>query len=190
VKPYFSMLWSKAVPKLVQHDEKGRAVEVTVVAGKLLDATPGAPPPSSWASHADAHVAIWPIRLTANAKWTLPAAASGINRTLYFFSGGELSVAGASFPVNTAIKVRPDAPVPLENGAADSEVLLLQGRPIGEPVVQYGPFVMNTPEEIQQAFNDYRRTQFGGWPWPSHEPVHPKDAARFAKHADGKVEKA
>jgi redox-sensitive bicupin YhaK (pirin superfamily) len=190
VKPYFSMLWSKSVPKLVQHDEKGRAVEVTVVAGKLADATPGAPPPSSWASRADSHVGIWPIRLTANARWTVPPAAPGINRTLYFFSGAELSVAGASFPVHTAIKVRSDAAVPLENGSADSEVLLLQGRPINEPVVQYGPFVMNTAEEIQQAFNDYRRTQFGGWPWPSHEPVHPKDQARFAKHADGKVEKA
>ena len=48
---------------------------------------------------------------------------------------------------------------------------------------------MNTPEEIHRAFADYRRTQFGGWPWPVDDPVHPKDAGRFAKHADGRVEK-
>ena len=63
------------------------------------------------------------------------------------------------------------------------------GKPIGEPIAQYGPFVMNTPQEIEAAFNDYRRTQFGGWPWPSDDPVHAPDAGRFAKHADGRIER-
>jgi hypothetical protein len=67
--------------------------------------------------------------------------------------------------------------------------LLLQGRPIGEPVVQYGPFVMNTREEIRQAFADYQQTQFGGWPWPSPDPVHARDAGRFARRSDGKTER-
>ena len=47
---------------------------------------------------------------------------------------------------------------------------------------------MNTAAEIQQAFADYQRTQFGGWPWPSDDPVHARDAGRFARHADGRVE--
>ena len=41
-------------------------------------------------------------------------------------------------------------------GAEGARFILVAGRPIGEPVVQYGPFVMNTREEIEQAFADYR----------------------------------
>jgi hypothetical protein len=54
--------------------------------------------------------------------------------------------------------------------------------------VQYGPFVMNTREEIHGAIRDYQKTRFGGWPWPSDGPVHPRSDGRFAKHADGHVE--
>jgi hypothetical protein len=69
-----------------------------------------------------------------------------------------------------------------------AELLMLQGRPIGEPVVAMGPFVMNSEAEVRQAFADYRRTQFGGWPWRSDDPVHERGAWPFAKHADGRVE--
>ena len=65
---------------------------------------------------------------------------------------------------------------------------MLQGRPIGEPVERYGPFVMNTRDEIEQAFADYQATQFGGWPWPTDDPVHGAGAERFARHADGRTE--
>jgi hypothetical protein len=78
----------------------------------------------------------------------------------------------------------------LQNGDQAGELLLLQGMPIGDPVAQYGPFVMNTPREIEQAIVDYRRTQYGGWPWASEGPVHPRDAGRFAVHADGRREEA
>ena len=77
----------------------------------------------------------------------------------------------------------------LNTGDAVAEFLVLQGRPIGEPVAQHGPFVMTTRAEIQQAFVDYQRTRFGGWPWPTESPVHPRDEGRFARHADGRIER-
>ena len=70
----------------------------------------------------------------------------------------------------------------------DSFLLLLQGKPINEQVVQHGPFVMNSGAEIQQAFNDYHKTQFGGWPWSRYDNVHSREIGRFAKYSDGRKE--
>jgi hypothetical protein len=86
------------------------------------------------------------------------------------------------------VQLDPAAAVELEAGGAEVEALVLQGRPIGEPVAQYGPFVMNTEAEIRQAFEDYRATEFGGWPWPDQAPTHGRDRGRFARHVDGRVE--
>jgi redox-sensitive bicupin YhaK (pirin superfamily) len=110
-------------------------------------------------------------------------------RTLYFFRGSSLRVAGEMLDAHAAVVVRSDADVPLEAGPDECEILLLQGRPIGETVVQHGPFVMNTEAQIQQAMQDYQRTRFGGWPWPADDPVHAREEGRFAKHADGRVER-
>jgi redox-sensitive bicupin YhaK (pirin superfamily) len=189
VNPYFSMLWDHAIPRHVATDDAGRTTEVTVVAGNLGSASPPSPPPDSWASRADADVAIWSIRMAPGATWVLPPAQPGTNRALYFFRGATLQAGGRTLEAHAGMQLRPDAGLALVAGADGAELLLLQGRPIGEPVVQYGPFVMNTPAEIQQAFLDYRRTQFGGWPWATDDPVHGRDEPRFARHADGRVER-
>jgi redox-sensitive bicupin YhaK (pirin superfamily) len=190
VRPHFAMLWNGNVPRRSFADERGRATEVTVIAGTLDGARPASPPPRSWASRPDTDVAIWCIRMQPGASWTLPPASDPrVLRSLYFFRGSSLAVDGEKRTAHAALEIRADASVRLENGDGETELLLLQGRPIGEPVVQHGPFVMNTPEEIRRAFVDYQRTQFGGWPWQDDAPVHPREAGRFAKHADGRTER-
>jgi redox-sensitive bicupin YhaK (pirin superfamily) len=188
--PHFAMLWSRDIPRLTFTDAGGRTTEMTLVAGAFEGRRAPPPPPRSWAARADADVTIAPIRMEAGAVWTLPPAADArTRRTLFFFEGASLEVAGEAFREPRAVEVRGDACAELCAGDGGSEILLLQGRPIGEPVAQHGPFVMNTVEEVQRAFADYRRTRFGGWPWPSEEPVHERDAGRFARHADGNVER-
>jgi redox-sensitive bicupin YhaK (pirin superfamily) len=189
VEPHFSMLWSGDIPRLELTDGAGLRVEVAVVAGALEGRRAPRPPPHSWASKADTDLAIWCIRMEPRAVWTLPPAQPTTLRTLYFFRGTALKVADRLFTSHAAVTVRSERSVRLEAGDLETEILLLQGRPIGEPVVQYGPFVMNTRAEIQTAIHDYQRTRFGGWPWPSDAPVHPAGEGRFARHADGRLER-
>ena len=197
VAPHFTMFWAEDIPRFTATDAEGRTTHVASVAGRIgpVQGAPGeggplAPPPDSWAAQPDADLAIWTIRMAPGARWTLPAASgAGTRRSLYFFKGQSVTIADQRVAGHAVVEVRADAEVELVNGDTESEFLVLQGRPIGEPVVQYGPFVMNTQAEIAQTMQDYRRTQFGGWPWPDDAPVHGRDPARFAKHPDGREEK-
>jgi redox-sensitive bicupin YhaK (pirin superfamily) len=166
------------------------AVEVTVIAGSLGDVDPPSPPPASWASDPDADVAIWHVVMESGGRWVLPAAQSpDVVRTLYVFDGDGLAIDGHAVGASTGVVVDAAGAHTLTT-TRRVEALVLQGRPIREPVAQYGPFVMNNRAEIQQAFDDYQRTRFGGWPWDRDDPVHGTDPARFARHADGAVEAA
>lgn len=187
-EPHFSMLWSHTIPKINVRDVNGNEARVTIVAGEWHGEKAPAPPPHSWGARPESDLAVWTLQLGANVELSLPPAKAGTRRMLYFFEGDALGVDGETFRPPTVIEVKANLVTHLQNGNRDGQILMLQGRPIDEPVAHHGPFVMNTRLELQQAFWDYQQTQFGGWPWQSSGPVHPRSAGRFAKHADGRVE--
>lgn len=184
VPAYFRMLWSEEIPTIAP----APGVSVDVIAGSVDGHEAPEATPDSWASSEHGDMAIWLVRLEPGASWNLPAAPSGVNRMLHFVEGSDISVDGVDVSSGSGVRVVPDVDIPIVNNGGPAEFLLLQGRPIGAPVFQLGPFVMNTPEELQQAFDDYRTTGFGGWPWSRRDPVHARMEGRFALHADGQVE--
>lgn len=189
VEPHFSMFWAGKIPQYQYEDESGRQVRVDIISGQFGGQQALPPPPNSWAADPANQVAIWTIVMAAGARWVLPAAEKGINRSLYFYRGESLSIAGDEIKPLNKVELQSDVDVVLQNGNQEGRLLLLQGRPINEPISQVGPFVMNTFDEIRQAFQDYRTTLFGGWPWPHPDQVH-DGQGRFAKHADGNIEEA
>ncbi|MEM8926054.1 MAG: pirin family protein [Actinomycetota bacterium] len=191
VEPHFSMLWSNDIPT-VTVDGDGAPVEITVIAGALDGVEPPAPPPHSWASRPEADVAVWHVTMAPGARWTLPPARTDeAVRTIYAFDGGPVTIGGEELAAANGGMLSPAGePLTIEAGPEGAGWMLLQGRPIGEPVARYGPFVMNDRAGIEQAFADYQRTGFGGWPWPSDDPDHGPSRGRFARHADGRVEEA
>jgi len=187
VEPHFKMLWAESVPKFTTSSPSGHT-HIEVLVGKLDHYQSSNTPPNSWAADPDNHVAIYNIHLEPGATFILPASAPGVNRSIYYYDGNGLKIADQEIAHYHAADVDASQVCSLINGTEVSKVLVLQGRPINEPVVQHGPFVMNSKEEIYEAFQDYQNTQFGGWPWPRYDQVHDATLGRFAKHADGRVD--
>jgi hypothetical protein len=99
------------------------------------------------------------VRLPAGIEADIPTPVSH-NAFLYVYEGDAVVGDDArALPYRAAGLLTPGGHVRIRAGANGARMLLLAGKPIGEPVVQYGPFVMNTPEEIQQAVIDYQRGQ-------------------------------
>jgi redox-sensitive bicupin YhaK (pirin superfamily) len=188
VEPHFKMLWKDKIPLKTATDNQGKRTEVNVIAGSLRGIHPQDPTPNSWAADPLNEVAVWTIKIEAQGKWVLPSASEHIHRTIYFYKGDDILLEEKIIPVNHSVQLKPDQEIKIKAGKSDAYLLLLQGKPINEPVVQHGPFVMNTEAEIREAFQDFQETQFGGWPWPDHEQVHPREKGRFALHADGREE--
>ncbi|HXC63888.1 MAG TPA: pirin-like C-terminal cupin domain-containing protein, partial [bacterium] len=181
-KPEYTMFWSSQQPRL---DSSGSSF--TLVAGSLDQQQAPPPPKDSFAAQPRSELLIAYGEIQPQGKRALPAASAGVNRCVYLFDGA-LELGGKTWKAPLRLVLKADQAVDLAS-AAGAKVLILQGRPIGEPVASYGPFVMNTKQELMQAFEDYQRTQFGGWPWETDDPVHPRDAGRFARHPGGREEK-
>ena len=187
VSPHFSMFWSPDVPRRKLVDPQGRVANITVISGNYFGVAPPSPPPNSWARSASNHVAIMRIEMASKSQWILPPAFASVNRALYV-AKGSVRLDKPEYHERCRLTLKADLECSFTAGETGSTLLLLEGVPVGEPVVQHGPFVMNTRAEIVEAFSDYRATQFGGWPWPSPEPIHGAERRRFATHADGRTE--
>lgn len=187
-RPFYKMLWAEDIPTIKVEDSQGKTTAITIIAGDLQGTKALPPAPDSWAADPINEVGIWLVHMQPGAHWHLPPASQPLNRSLYFFRGQSLVVAGAPIPPERAVDLLVDQPLLLENGNEDGYFLILQGKPIDEPVAQYGPFVMNSRVEIQQAMIDYNQTQFGGWPWERDDNVHPRTSGRFARYEDGTSE--
>jgi redox-sensitive bicupin YhaK (pirin superfamily) len=185
--PHFTMFWNEKIPRVMVDESR---VEVEVIAGKYSEVAALRPPPDSWASDATNEVSILIVKVQPGGRFVLPKAKGKTSRMLYYFEGDSAAVQGSSVKVNTAFEIasQEDLVIAVEKESTPAAFLLLEAKPIGEPTVQYGPFVMNSKDEIAKTIEEFRKTEFGGWTWPSADPVHGPGLKRFAKYPDGKIE--
>lgn len=196
VDPHYKMLWSEDVPVLEDWNERGAMRQIRLIAGSFDGRQALAPAPDSWASDPANKVRILLVRLDHGQSLDLEAVSPTLSRSIYLYVGDQVEIKsgdeaaeylklennqGASLNGNAAFSIA-------NHGPNSVSLLLLEGEPILEPIVQYGPFVMNTQDEITKAFQDFRQTRFGDWPWDRSDPVHGHEARRFARYADGTTE--
>ena len=178
-EPSFMIRWDHEQPVFTD------GMTVRVVAGELGGESAPAAPPDSWAADPDNEFAIWEMRGAPGTALALPSASPGVGRMLYVFEGEGSLDSGEALRPNSGNRLDATIGAQIIAGGSGICALVLQSRPIGEPVAQHGPFVMNTRAELMTAYEDYQATRFGGWPWPADDPVHEGD--RFARHPDGRT---
>lgn len=184
-KPDYRMFWNENVPVVTKD---GGRTSVRVIAGRFDGVEALAPVPASWAADPDHHVGIFLIDMDEGGSATLPAVDESLGRAAYTYGTGTVSVAGEELLGGSYAFLRGDREITIEAIEDGCRMLVLEAEPIGEPVAAYGPFVMNTRKELEQAYEDYRRTGFGGWPWKSDDPVNSRSSGRFSVHSDGSKE--
>lgn len=189
VESHYKMLWAEDIPVIDDTDSFGKKRSIRLIAGTYGNNRALEPAPDSWAHDPDHKVNIWIVTLEPGATFELPPVNATINRNIYFYEGDQLMINGTTIQPMSRVKLDGNRPITITSCDKPGQFLLLEGEPIAEPVVAYGPFVMNSMDEIRQAFHDFNETGFGGWPWDRLDPVHSKEAVRFAKYADGTIEK-
>lgn len=179
VPPVFKMLWANEIAKWDSEDALSHA---TIWCGEFKGvAATTSPPDGSYASKPESKVGVFHLKIEEGGTLELDPAEG--KRSLYMVEGSECNVGGTKVKRGvhaTFIETDATANITIDCQSSTCEFLVLQGVPIPEPVVQHGPFVMNSREEIMQTFEDYQRTHFGGWPWERSDMVFPRTKGRFA----------
>lgn len=189
VEPNFLMYWKNQIPKVQIKDKSGIVSKIEIISGDYKNIKAPTPPPNSWANNPDSNVAVWLIHIKSKGSIDLPKATKDLNRCIYIMKDTKINLNQNRIQPNTMVELYSDKTISLENKGSDTKILLLQGKSIDEPVVKYGPFVMNTRSEIEQAFHDYNLTGFGGWKWDNSDPTHGLFDGKFAKFPNGKIDK-
>ena len=185
--PAYKMMWREHIPHVTLKDSHENNIDIRVISGEFngKDAIPR--PAHSWAAAKENNVNIYMMTLDAHAEIVMPATTPTSTRFAYFYQGTTLNVEGETVQFRHLIELKSDTEIHLTAGDHEARILWLEGEPIGEPVAMRGPFVLNSDQELSDAFRRYRATHFGDWPWSSSAPVFKREQPRFASYNAGEI---
>ena len=143
-RPYYRDIPSESIPEFVTP----QGVRVRVIAGSSHGVAGAVQ-----REHTEPLYLV--VHLPAGTQFLQPI--SPMHHAFTYTYRGNVRVGGTEVPDrNMAILADDGAGLVIVQADADARLLIIAGQPLNEPIAQYGPFVMNTGEEIQQALRDYR----------------------------------
>jgi redox-sensitive bicupin YhaK (pirin superfamily) len=140
--PAYQEFTPEAIPRVERDGER-----VRLLSGAYADRTGPIDDPYTDVQYLD-------VTLDANKRFTHRLTV-GMTAFIYVFEGDAV-LADSALPKHTLAVLGTGDDIEITAGANGARFILVAGRPLNEPIVQYGPFVMNTREEIEKAFSDYR----------------------------------
>ncbi|MGX7030123.1 pirin family protein [Vagococcus zengguangii] len=183
VEGSYEMHWREELPTVVLDKEKPSENYLKVLAGSYLDASAPKPSEVSYGHDENHYVNIWEGQLEQGKTLTIPQFPEEVPVQL-FIRSGEVSVDGNKITAPSLLVYTSDSDVDFTVTEA-LDFMVFTGKTIDEEVFAYGPFVMTTREEVVEAYNDFERTEFGGWLWESGAPIIPADEGRFSVNNHG-----
>jgi len=150
--PRYQAILNAEIPTVALPEQAGA---IRVIAGQISQ--------HKGPAHTFTPMNVWDLKLNQGG-WTTIAAAEGWNTALIVLSGQiKINDTGVAKDGEMAVLSAQGADLSIQ-ALTDASVLLLSGEPIDEPVMGYGPFVMNTRQEIEQAIMDFNNGKFGEMP--------------------------
>ena len=183
VEGSYEMHWREELPVVVLDQNDPSNNYLKVLAGSYSQASAPTPSKVSYGHEETHYVNIWEGQLASGKKLTIPKFPENVPVQL-FIRSGEVMVDGNKITSSSLFVYTSDKEVQFEVTEA-LDFMVFTGKEIKEEVFAYGPFVMTTREEVVQAYNDFERTMFGGWPWPDGSPTIPASEGRFSVNHKG-----
>lgn len=164
-EPNYKMLWSKNIPIVCDAQAAGK-IEIKVILGEYYGTKSDKFLENSWAANPENHVGMALVNMEPPTEFQLNAISPTLSRFVFIYEGYEtLSIEENKINKGYIADLNGNENIVIKNNDKNAKILILEGEPINQPVVAQGPFVMNTEQEIKDAFQEFRKTQFGGWPW-------------------------
>lgn len=148
VAPYYRDIPSEAIPET----DAGNGIHARVIAGEFNGVKGAIQRPDTEPLYLDLH-------MPAGSVLNLPIPIQ--HNAFFYVYRGTVKVADQTVPSRNMAVLANDAGMLEIHAEEDARLILVAGQPLNEPIAQYGPFVMNTAEEIEQTLRDYRDNQFG-----------------------------
>lgn len=162
----------------------GDGWKAEVLCGRFAGASAESPNTNSYAKISNG-VRIVRLSLEPEAKLDVDAAAEGSRRNLYFVTGGTAEVMGTEVESNSRLKFSHTGPFTIINGSDESVMWLLEGKPIDQKMMSYGPVTLGDLKDVRKAMDEIRINEFLEWPWDIIDKTQPLGTERFIRYADG-----